>query len=263
MANAKFNYGFEYLGVQDKLVQTPLTDRCYLTMTQALEARLGGSPFGPAGTGKTESVKALGHQLGRFVLVFNCDETFDFQAMGRIFVGLCQVGAWGCFDEFNRLEERMLSAVSQQVQFIQVALRDIFLTLCLLSPDMAIFITMNPGYAGRSNLPDNLKKLFRSLAMTKPDRQLIAQVMLYSQGFRTAEILAKKIVPFFKLCDEQLSSQSHYDFGLRALKSVLISAGNVKRERIQRIKREKLERGEDVDENEIAENLPEQEVWLP
>lgn len=67
-----------------------------------------------------------------------------------------------------------------------------------VSPDMAIFITMNPGYAGRSNLPDNLKKLFRSLAMTKPDRQLIAQVMLYSQGFRTAEVLANKIVPFFK-----------------------------------------------------------------
>uniref|UniRef100_A0A8C3ASK7 Cytoplasmic dynein 1 heavy chain 1 n=1 Tax=Cyclopterus lumpus TaxID=8103 RepID=A0A8C3ASK7_CYCLU len=277
MANAKFNYGFEYLGVQDKLVQTPLTDRCYLTMTQALEARLGGSPFGPAGTGKTESVKALGHQLGRFVLVFNCDETFDFQAMGRIFVGLCQVGAWGCFDEFNRLEERMLSAVSQQVQYIQVALREhsnpnrdrsVPVTTELLnkqvkvSPDMAIFITMNPGYAGRSNLPDNLKKLFRSLAMTKPDRQLIAQVMLYSQGFRTAEILAKKIVPFFKLCDEQLSSQSHYDFGLRALKSVLISAGNVKRDRIQKIKREKLERGEVVDENDIAENLPEQEILI-
>lgn len=132
--------------------------------------------------------------------------------MGRIFVGLCQVGAWGCFDEFNRLEERMLSAVSQQVQCIQEALREHSnpnlektsapITCELLnkqvkvSPDMAIFITMNPGYAGRSNLPDNLKKLFRSLAMTKPDRQLIAQVMLYSQGFRTAEVLANKIVPF-------------------------------------------------------------------
>ncbi|XP_065449670.1 cytoplasmic dynein 1 heavy chain 1-like isoform X1 [Chrysemys picta bellii] len=279
MANAKFSYGFEYLGVQDKLVQTPLTDRCYLTMTQALEARLGGSPFGPVGTGKTESVKALGHQLGRFVLVFNCDETFDFQAMGRIFVGLCQVGAWGCFDEFNRLEERMLSAVSQQVQCIQEALREHCnpnydktfapITCELLnkqvkvSPDMAIFVTMNPGYVGRSNLPDNLKKLFRSLAMTKPDRQLIAQVMLYSQGFRTAEVLANKIVPFFNLCDEQLSSQSHYDFGLRALKSVLISAGNVKRERIQKIKREKTERGEVVvDEGEIAENLSEQEILI-
>uniref|UniRef100_A0A146KZ76 Dynein heavy chain, cytoplasmic n=1 Tax=Lygus hesperus TaxID=30085 RepID=A0A146KZ76_LYGHE len=272
MANAKFHYGFEYLGVQDRLVQTPLTDRCYLTMTQALEAKLGGSPFGPAGTGKTESVKALGHQLGRFVLVFNCDETFDFQAMGRIFVGLCQVGAWGCFDEFNRLEERMLSAVSQQIQTIQEALKSIMelnnkeSTLSVelvgkqvrVSPDMAIFITMNPGYAGRSNLPDNLKKLFRSLAMTKPDRQLIAEVMLFSQGFRSAEKLASKIVPFFKLCDEQLSNQSHYDFGLRALKSVLVSAGNVKRDRIQRIKA-----GDNgLDETSIAENLPEQEILI-
>ena len=94
VANARFQYGFEYLGVGNRLVQTPLTDRCYLTLTQALHMRLGGNPFGPAGTGKTESVKQLGAQLGRFVLVFNCDDTFDFQAMGRIFRGLCQVGAW-------------------------------------------------------------------------------------------------------------------------------------------------------------------------
>uniref|UniRef100_A0A915D3V8 Dynein heavy chain, cytoplasmic n=1 Tax=Ditylenchus dipsaci TaxID=166011 RepID=A0A915D3V8_9BILA len=114
---------FECLGIQEKLVKTPLTDRCYLTMTQALHCRLGGSPFGPAGTGKTESVEALGHHLGRFVLVFNCDETFDFQAIGRILVWFCQVDAWGCFDEFNRLEERMLSAVSQQIQTIQESVK--------------------------------------------------------------------------------------------------------------------------------------------
>jgi len=163
VANGNFFYGFEYLGVGEKLVQTPLTDRCYLTLTQALHWRLGGSPFGPAGTGKTESVKALGSQIGRYVLVFNCDETFDGNAMGRIFVGLCQVGAWGCFDEFNRLEERMLSAVSQQILIIQMGLKanskriDIMGRDVRLDSAMGVFITMNPNYAGRSNLPDNLK----------------------------------------------------------------------------------------------------------
>ena len=239
MAHATLDYGFEYLGVPDRLVRTPLTDRCFLTLTQALCQRFGGSPYGPAGTGKTESVKALGVQLGRFTIVFCCDETFDFQAIGRIFLGICQVGAWGCFDEFNRLEERILSAVSQQIQNIQMGLRraltdnktEIELVGRNLRVDTrtGIFITMNPGYAGRSNLPDNLKKLFRSVAMSKPDKELIAEVMLYSQGFSQADKLSKRVVPFFNKCVKLLSDQFHYDFGLRALKSVLVNAGGLKR----------------------------------
>ncbi|OWZ39026.1 dynein heavy chain 1, cytosolic [Cryptococcus neoformans Tu259-1] len=265
MADAVFPYGYEYLGIPDRLVQTPLTDRCYLTLTQALGNQFGGSPFGPAGTGKTESVKSLGVQLGRFVLVFCCDETFDFQAMGRIFIGLCQVGAWGCFDEFNRLEERILSAVSQQVQSIQQGLAHV-----ASNPDAevelvgkklkinsrtGIFITMNPGYAGRSNLPDNLKKLFRSMAMTRPDQELIAQVLLFSKGFRTAEVLASKVVPFFNLCAEQLSDQPHYDFGLRALKSVLASAGILKRDRHLA-----LEQGDGIDSG--TDGFVEQQIMI-
>ncbi|KAH8912297.1 hypothetical protein BR93DRAFT_871202 [Coniochaeta sp. PMI_546] len=242
MANAKLNYGFEYLGVPERLVRTPLTDRCFLTLTQALCQRLGGSPYGPAGTGKTESVKALGVQLGRFTLVFCCDDTFDFQAMGRIFLGICQVGAWGCFDEFNRLEERILSAVSQQIQNIQLGLKqgaedekaqiELVGRQLRVNANTGIFITMNPGYAGRSNLPDNLKKLFRSVAMSKPDKELIAEVMLYSQGFNQAKQLSKHTVPFFDQCSAKLSKQAHYDFGLRALKSVLVSSGGLKRARL-------------------------------
>lgn len=260
MANAVLPYGYEYLGITDKLVTTPLTRRCYLTLTQALHYKLGGAPEGPAGTGKTETVKALGAQLGQMVLVFCCDETFDFQAMGRIFVGLCRTGGWGCFDEFNRLEERILSAVSQQIQAIQNGLvqsasnpsANVEVELLGKSVSVntrtAIAVTSNPTYAGRSKLPDNLKKLFRPVVMSQPDREIIAQVLLYAQGFRYAEKLSSKIVPFFNLCAEQLSKQPHYDFGLRALKSVLVSAGQLKREHLSS---HRHEQDMDVAEQEI------------
>ena len=138
MSNTSFDYGFEYLGVSEKLIQTPLTDRCYLTLTQVLYFKLGGALFGPTGTGKAESVKALGTQLGRFVIVFNCNENFNFKAIGKVFVCLCQTGAWGCFDEFNRLEERILSAVSQQILIIQLGLREFANNLELMGKNIKL-----------------------------------------------------------------------------------------------------------------------------
>lgn len=178
MANASFDYTFEYQGNAQKLVYTPLTDKCYLTLTQAMQMGLGGNPYGPAGTGKTESVKALALAFGRQVLVFNCDEGLDFQSMGRIFIGLVKCGAWGCFDEFNRLKEEQLSAISQQIQIIQEAIKAREAVINLLGKrvevnfNSGIFVTLNPagkGYGGRSKLPDNLKQLFRPVAMSVPD----------------------------------------------------------------------------------------------
>lgn len=234
-SNASFVYGFEYFGVQPRLVHTPLIDKTFLAMSEALNQKMGGSPFGPAGTGKTESVKALGQNLGRMVLVFCCDESFDFQAMGRILMGICEIGAWACFDEFNRLDPKMLSAVSSQIEKIENALSTPSLPISLLGKNVlinsetGIFVTMNPGYAGRSELPENLKKLFRSFSMKTPDREKIAEVILNSQGFIGAGELANKVVSLFSKLEAESTHQIHYDFGLRALKSTLQNCGFNKR----------------------------------
>eukprot|EP01035_Chromulina_nebulosa_P017589 gene17589-23159_t len=93
-----------------------------------------------------------------------------------------------------------------------------------------IFVTLNPagkGYGGRSRLPDNLKALFRPVAMGAPDNELIAEVSLVTEGFTQAKDLASKIVSLFKLSRQLLSQQQHYDWGLRALKAVLNSGGRI------------------------------------
>ncbi|OQS05963.1 dynein heavy chain [Thraustotheca clavata] len=236
MHDAVFDYTYEYQGNAPKLVHTPLTDKCYLTLTQGMHMGFGGNPYGPAGTGKTESVKALGGQFGRQVLVFNCDEGIDFQSMGRIFIGLVKCGAWGCFDEFNRLKEDQLSAISQQIQLIQDAIKNHVASINLLNRHVevdinaGIFVTLNPagkGYGGRSKLPDNLKALFRPVAMGRPDNNLIAEVVLASEGFSESKDIASKVVSLYTLSRQLLTPQQHYDWGLRALKAVLSTGGKL------------------------------------
>jgi dynein heavy chain len=233
--NSVLEYSYEYQGNNGRLVVTPLTDRCVLTLITAMYLNRGGNPLGPAGTGKTETVKDLGKNLAKYVVVINCSDGMDYKSVGRIFSGLVQSGSWGCFDEFNRIKIEVISVVAMQILSILNALQAKVPSFQFMgsnipcNPNCGIFITMNPGYAGRTELPDNLKALMRPVAMMAPDLTMIAEVMLASEGFNEARVMAKKTVTLYSLMVQQLSKQDHYDYGLRNLKAVLNMAGQLKR----------------------------------
>jgi len=235
ICDAEFHYEFEYQGNGPRLVITPLTDRIYVTATQALHLGMGCAPSGPAGTGKTETTKDLAAMMGKCIYVFNCSPEMDYRSMGDIFKGLAASGAWGCFDEFNRLIAEVLSVCSTQYKAVLDAIREKKKTFVLMGATMTLrptcgaYITMNPGYLGRQELPESLKVLFRPVTVVVPDMGLICENMLMAEGFTKAKILARKFVQLYSLLRDLLSKAMHYDWGLRAIKSVLVVAGAFKR----------------------------------
>ena len=186
--------------MSQRLVVTPLTAKAYITLTSAISKYYGGSAAGPAGTGKTETCKDLIKTLQVSCLIFNCSDGLDYKSMLKFFCGLSMTGSFSVFDEFNRILVDTLSVISQQILTIQLAVRAHAKTFAFdkyealpINTRVGFFITFNPDYEGRSALPENVKALFRPIAMIVPDYALIAENFLFSEGFKNGKILSRKM----------------------------------------------------------------------
>lgn len=264
-------YGYEYIGPCTRLVISGLTDKVWLTISTALSIKSGISLGGPAGTGKTETTKDLAKFIGYQCIVYNCSEQVTIKILGNLLLGVLfhNKGAFVCLDEFNRISVEVMSVGAQYMLNIKHKLLGYNSTVEVLSKEyqnvvgkMGVFITMNPTYAGRSELPDNLKTLFRPISMMIPDFQTISEVKLYSEGFSTAKYLAKKLFRLYELAGRQLSQQDHYDFTLRTVGSVLALAGEQKRSTGKNVKNKLNKTSNDNSKVEYISNEKQEELFL-
>ncbi|XP_067132954.1 dynein axonemal heavy chain 2-like [Centruroides vittatus] len=238
--NATFDYQYEYLGNYNQIVITPLTERCFITVTTALQMFQGTIVQGHKGTGKTETIKALAKLLGNYVLIINCWEGLDYISVGRFLSGVVQNGAWCIFDGFFNIRKEIMSVVSYQFHSVYAALsqnKDIFVfgqQEIKLKKSCGIFITVHPSLYCESikyeTVPDNVKKMFRPVAMISPDTLFIAQIILYVNGYSNSKALAKKVFALYNLSAHYLSKQNHYNFNLESLVALLKYAIMKKRE---------------------------------
>merc|ERR1719305_885971 len=159
----------------------------------------------------------------------------DYLTMGNIYKGLSASGSWGCFDEFNRLIPEVLSVCTVQFKAVCEAVRSKAKRFLIQGDEIKLdwgvgcYITMNPGYLGRSELPEGLKALFRPITVMVPDFKLIMENMFMGEGFQEAKALGLKFSTLYALNKDLLSASKKYDWGMRAIKSVLVVAGGFKR----------------------------------
>ena len=218
-------YSFQYLGNLTSVVITPLTEKCYLTVTQAMNLFLVSAAYGSAGIGKTETIKSLAAAVGKYTVVFNCSTEMKPKSLQNVFRGLAQGGYWGLFDEFNRMKSTVLPVIALFLSSMMngLRLRDSFFSFLddsinVLHPRCAIHLTSNPSaYGGRGTLPASLKAVLRPISLVVPHRVLIMRVKLMVGGFKTAAFIAQRIETLLSQVEAVLPSTHHFDVSLRGV----------------------------------------------
>eukprot|EP00794_Sanderia_malayensis_P000407 gene407-1042_t len=232
MLDAQFLYGNEFLNCSCPIMLTPLTERCFLSLTQAISSNAGGCLVGPTSSGKTQTIKGLSYLFGKFLISISCLSTMDANAFGRIFTGVAQEASWCLFDELQQASSKILSIITYHVQHILTALKSNQSTCSLLDsqmitvlPSLAIFTTITQPPESSHSLPHDALCPFRMISLVKPDYSVILKTHFAAQGFKAYKMLADKVKLLADICLNQLSVKSHILFNMASLISITKRAG--------------------------------------
>ncbi|CAK9814005.1 Dynein axonemal heavy chain 7 [Anthophora quadrimaculata] len=224
--NATIMYGYEYSYYKQCMISTPLTDRCFHTLMQAYKYHLYGAVIGPSSTGKSETIRSLVKTLAKLFRNFNCACITSYNLLSQIFKGFLSCGAWLCFENFDRLEIDLLSRITQTLTNILqtiatnskiITFEDSSLKINSLG---YICIVTKLGLFKYSNLPDNLKSLFRTVSMVVPDLKRIVEIEFFAAGLSNSKLIASKLITFHKVLSEQLLCELCNTFNLHSAKAI-------------------------------------------
>ncbi|XP_028415382.1 dynein heavy chain 8, axonemal-like isoform X2 [Dendronephthya gigantea] len=228
-------YGNEFYGSRMPIVLTPITERCFLTLTKAVTEYQCGAIIGASGTGKTETAKGLAHMLGQYFVSLSCTPKMDFGQVAKIFTGLAQEGCWGILDEFHRVPPAVVSVIFHYVQTVIDAIK-VGSSSCFVDEGKEIVIkpTFNVLVTVTSDdhsftMTTELKAYFRTIAMVMPDMSLILRAHCAGQGLKSPKVLADRYTMVAKICQGQLSNTAAETFGLSSFISVVKTLGEMRR----------------------------------
>jgi hypothetical protein len=229
VCNGTLDYGFEYVARTHSLVMTPLTERCYLNILQAVECKTGAACVASTSSGKSSTIRQLGSAVGKALYELDCGEQTEHSTVSDWVTGMAASGTWALFKHVEKLSAPVLAVMAGAVGTVYEELRSGMseakvqgLSIPMVNT-FACLMTYSPTSAAAS-LPDSLRPFFRVTLMTTPDLAAIAEVLMVSQGFGDARALARKLVLFYKLAGNLLGSEEH-DWGVRTLRRVLEFVG--------------------------------------
>ncbi|XP_053397319.1 dynein axonemal heavy chain 5-like isoform X6 [Mercenaria mercenaria] len=231
--DTSYQYGNEFYGMNSGVALTPVTERCFLTMSQALQRYQGSAVTGPVGAGKTETVKGLANVLGQFLGVFQCSEQTDPTSLAKIIQGTAMDGCWCCFDESQALDRIAMAVMFEHLEAVTFALkaRHAFATLTdgqeiPIKRSTAVHMTINLSDTTpiSTQLANDIRLLFRPVSVIKPDMGMIMRAKSAALGFKAPVVLGSRLKVLSELAKDQLPAQIQHHFSVEALVGVLKKA---------------------------------------